>query len=699
MFYNHGFSGYDSIELYVLLQQPNESQVVDPIEVEQAEVDVIDEDEEDPELAFDDMVNDESEEDVEGVIPPISTYTPPSHMSNVDMAGDEPSSDIFHNVCMQSDATLKEKDSFRSKDECMQAIKKFHMLNSMDFKVDRTNAERYKIKCTNTECLFKLTASYRLRSDSWVIGKISQPHTCINSSRSQDHRKLSYDLICQEILPLINNDPSLKVRTIISHITKVYNYTPSYRKAWLAKTKAIEQVYGNWEESYKELPRYLNALCTYAPGTVYEMETLPAYAPNGTLVSGNGIFRRLFWAFQPCIRGFAFCKPIIQIDGTWLYGKYKGTLLMAVAQDGNSNVFPIAFALVDGETGGGWSFFLKNLRTHVAPQAGLCLISDRHASIVSAYNNPDNGWHDPLSTHVFCIRHIVQNFTREIKDRALRKLVMNAGYALTQPSFKHYRREIRLSNPDAGTWIDNIPVEKWTRSYDNGHRWGHMTTNLVESMNGVFKGIRHLPVTALVKSTYFRMASLFAQRGERWDAVLRAGQLWSECCTRFIKAEGAKANTHMVTRFDRHNQNFMVRETIDHGEGLPRQEYRVLLEERWCDCGKFQAFRMPCSHVIATCAHSHLDALALLSPIYKFETLLHVYNNGFAVVAKEDYWPAYEGEIVWHNDQMRRNKKGRPKSKRITTEMDELNKLERKCGLCRQVGHNKKNCPNHASGS
>src|SRR3954470_21611041 len=146
----------------------------------------------------------------------------------------------------------------------------------------------------------------------------------------------------------------------------------------------------------------------------------------------------------------------------------------------------------------------------------------------------------------------------------------------------------------------------------------------------------------------------------------------------------------MVTRFDRYNQNFMVRETIDHGEGLPRQEYRVLLEERWCDCGKFQAFRMPCSHVIAACAHSHLDALALLSPFYKSETLLHVYNNGFAVVAKEDYWPAYEGEIVWHNDQMRRNKKGRPKSKRITTEMDELDKLERKCGLCRQVGHNKK---------
>ena len=91
------------------------------------------------------------------------------------------------------------------------------------------------------------------------------------------------------------------------------------------------------------------------------METLSAYAPDGTHVTENGIFSRVFWAFQPCITWFASCKPIIQIDGTWLYRKYKGTLLMTVAQDGKNNIFPIAFSLVEGETGGTWSFFLKNL--------------------------------------------------------------------------------------------------------------------------------------------------------------------------------------------------------------------------------------------------------------------------------------------------------------------------------------------------
>ncbi|KAI5391380.1 hypothetical protein KIW84_076257 [Lathyrus oleraceus] len=218
------------------------------------------------------------------------------------------------------------------------------MNNSTDFTVKLTDSIRYVIECRNILCKFRLAASYKKKSDSWEIASIEPPHSCIATNVEQDHRKLSAALICQDILPLVNKDPSMKA--------------------------SIRQL----EDSYKELPRFLWALKTYVPRTVAIMETLPAMTPDGTYVTCNRIFHRLFWAFDPCIKGFAFCKPIIQIDGTWLYGKYKGTLLMAVAQDSNNNVFPISCALVEGETGGGWGFFFRHLRTHVAPQVKLCLI-------------------------------------------------------------------------------------------------------------------------------------------------------------------------------------------------------------------------------------------------------------------------------------------------------------------------------------
>ena len=46
------------------------------------------------------------------------------------------------------------------------------------------------------------------------------------------------------------------------------NYTPSYRKTWLAKQRALEMIHGNWEESYAELPKLLGALQSCVSGTM-----------------------------------------------------------------------------------------------------------------------------------------------------------------------------------------------------------------------------------------------------------------------------------------------------------------------------------------------------------------------------------------------------------------------------------------------
>ena len=78
---------------------------------------------------------------------------------------------------------------------------------------------------------------------------------------------------------------------------------------------------------------------------------------------------------------------MISIDGTHLYGKYKGVLMIAMATDANQKVLPLAFAVVDKELGPSWGWFLECLKTsieHVIPDKGICIISDRHKGIKCA---------------------------------------------------------------------------------------------------------------------------------------------------------------------------------------------------------------------------------------------------------------------------------------------------------------------------
>ncbi|XP_058774575.1 uncharacterized protein LOC131648865 [Vicia villosa] len=145
---------------------------------------------------------------------------------------------------------------------------------------------------------------------------------------------------------------------------------------------------------------------------------------------------------------------------------------------------------------------------------------------------------------------------------------------------------------------------------------------------------------------------------------------------------------HQVRIFDYSHNNFSVKETMDHGEGKPMEDYKVNLRDLWCDCGKYQAYCVPCPHVIVACSVVRQDAYPLLSMFYRVANLFGVYSTCFPVLPLDEYWPTFDGDQIFHNPIIRRNKKGRPVSSRIRTEMDRYDKLERKCELCRPPSHN-----------
>lgn len=55
-------------------------------------------------------------------------------------------------------------------------------------------------------------------------------------------------------------------------------------------------------------------------------------------------------------------RPFIGLDGTFLKGKAKGQLLVAVAQDAMNHFYPLAWAVVDKETKVTLNWFLSLLQ-------------------------------------------------------------------------------------------------------------------------------------------------------------------------------------------------------------------------------------------------------------------------------------------------------------------------------------------------
>ena len=54
--------------------------------------------------------------------------------------------------------------------------------------------------------------------------------------------------------------------------------------------------------------------------------------------------------------------PLIQIDGTQLYGKYQEKLLIATSIDSNGHLLPLAFSVVEEESTDSWGWFSQHLK-------------------------------------------------------------------------------------------------------------------------------------------------------------------------------------------------------------------------------------------------------------------------------------------------------------------------------------------------
>ena len=65
-------------------------------------------------------------------------------------------------------------------------------------------------------------------------------------------------------------------------------------------------------------------------------------------------FHHVFWAFTPFIEGFQYCQPLLSIDGIYLYEKYRSCLLIAKGVDADGGLYPLVFAVVEGETEVSW---------------------------------------------------------------------------------------------------------------------------------------------------------------------------------------------------------------------------------------------------------------------------------------------------------------------------------------------------------
>ncbi|XP_030936662.1 uncharacterized protein LOC115961901 [Quercus lobata] len=339
--------------------------------------------------------------------------------------------------------------TFANKMEVQRVLTKCALKENKYFMISRSTTTKLCAKCVDESCTWYVCVVMKPKFHNlWMVTVYKGPHTCIRTRVRNDSRMMSCKFIADDILKKLYKDHTTPIKHLRSMIESKYEgKKPSYYKIWDAKQKAIGKMFGNWEESYQRLQKLLMAYIDQDPTTQV------FYRTTSTGEDDTVFLNYVFWSFGPSIDGFKYCKPVISIDGTHLYGKYQGKLLVAMATDANNKIFPLAFAIVDSESGSSWRWFLQCLRDaigRVIPNEGICIISDRHLSIkntIANYPRRDDG--RPLVFHRYCLRHVASNFNTHFQNSTLKSAALKAGYASQAVKFYTIMETIKQAEIEA----------------------------------------------------------------------------------------------------------------------------------------------------------------------------------------------------------------------------------------------------------
>ncbi|KAL0325119.1 UNVERIFIED_CONTAM: hypothetical protein Sradi_5081200 [Sesamum radiatum] len=581
--------------------------------------------------------------------------------------------------------------SFSSKSDFKDAVYGHAVKTRRSLKITKNDSRRIYARCDGEGCEWRINVLKVIGETTFQIREYNSVHTC---ARSFNVKNVNSGWLSKKYEDSFRTDPNRAVKGFRKDVIKDIRCNVSKYQAYRAKRNALNAIDGATDDQFALLWDYAEELRKSNPRSNVIM--VMTDSDDGNV---NKKFAKFYVMFDVLRVGFlSGCRPIIGVDGCHLKGPHGGVLLTAVSIDPNNNLYPLAYAIVSGETREAWERFLGLLKSdlNMVREDAYTFISDKQKGLIPAFESVFPG-----SDKRYCVRHLHGNMkTAGFKGLAYKFALWNVARATTKSEFKVRMEEMIKLNERVVDWLSDKPPVHWSMAFfDTFPKCDILLNNVCESFNSCILEAREKPfLTMLEWIREFIMLRLTENRD-------RAEKKWSDkkICPKIRKILDKnmdKAADSIPIKSDQYNYE------ISCYDGA---RYVVNLQKFSCSCRKWDLTGIPCNHAMSAICSQVLNPEDFVNPCYSVQTFKRVYRYAIMPVNGPKLW-AQTGNIPPLPPNFGR-KAGRPsRARRI--EPDEIpNKQRRsskrgqkkpiklkrqsfkvKCHYCGGTGHNQKGC-------
>ncbi|KAI8552166.1 hypothetical protein RHMOL_Rhmol06G0244400 [Rhododendron molle] len=456
---------------------------------------------------------------------------------------------------------------------------------------------------------------------------------------------------------------------VVSSLKGLYGVDVPYKRAWKGVEKGRSEAFGDYDASFDELRWYREAVKNSDPESVFDIE----------VDTETNRFKRLFVAFSACIYGFKHLRPLLFVDGTFLKGNFKGSLLLASAKDGDKGLFPLCIGVADSESNENWLWFMEKLRGILdGDTRSIVFVSDRNAGIKATVPRVF-----PSGFHGYCLYHLKNNLRGRLtggrnkyKERVI-GLFSLCAYAPNEMKFNEEMARLKKAGGESRitNFLADLPYEHWANAFFPGQRYGEMWSNLAECFNSWIEKERHLPITQLVDRVRIKLMEQMCCRKQiaaKWRQVL---------CRTMDEA--------LAIAFQESKAWEVKFSSPDVLEVLCNPSIKVDIGRHSCTCTQWQLNGVPCVHAVCAIKKSGKSLNACVERYFHVECYREAYSR--PIMPVPTLWKPEGASDAVILPPFSRKPPGRNKKKRIRSFGEKVRPI--KCTRCGKRGsHNRRNC-------
>ncbi|WVZ49602.1 hypothetical protein U9M48_000944 [Paspalum notatum var. saurae] len=259
------------------------------------------------------------------------------------------------------------------------ALASHSIKHEFEYDIETSEPGRFRAYCRakSEGCKWRIRAS-KMQDDVSIQVKVNPHiHECASARRKGKFKQATKFWVAEKIKDWLMDDDEIGPKELQRRIKDEHKVTISYKRVYYGKELALNQLHGDWCESFNNLYRFKAAVEEASPGSFVVIDH--------EVINEKTRFKRVFFALKACVDGFLNgCRPYLVIDSTFLTGKFRGQLAVACAVDGHNWLFPVAFGVFDLETIDNWSWFMERLKDAIGTPPGLAICTNAGKSIMES---------------------------------------------------------------------------------------------------------------------------------------------------------------------------------------------------------------------------------------------------------------------------------------------------------------------------